>query len=281
MWAGLVVVRYPRQPLRSLWQRLSFILIESMPSDRATAAKKSVLKTRPVQRVSISDDIVRQVMKQISSGHLRPGQRLPSERELCKQFSAGRSSLREAFRCLSIMGVLTARVGEGTSVAINGSKFLGTVMEWRVITERYDLRNLMEVRLALEGLAAASTAERASVAEIGEIEALIKRMRAAVDDPKGFGILDLEFHLSLARYSQNEALLDMLTMIRGQLARVVTTVLKLPDARPLSLGEHEIIAKAIKSRNPEGARKAMQVHLSSAIRRYDAISVTETTKRSS
>lgn len=239
-----------------------------MPRERTDLSNKAALKTRPVQRTSISDDIVRQVMKQISSGYLRPGQRLPSERELCKQFSAGRSSLREALRCLSIMGVLTARVGEGTSVAINGSKFLGTVMEWRVITERYDLRNLMEVRLALEGLAAASTAERASAQELAEIEALMKRMREAIDDPKGFGALDLEFHLAVARASRNEALLDMLTMIRGQLARVVTTVLKLPDARPLSLAEHETIAKALKARNPEAARKAMQAHLGAAIKRY-------------
>lgn len=250
-----------------------------MDSDRAAASKKTVLRARPVQRISISDDIVRQVMKQISGGHLRPGQRLPSERELCKQFNAGRSSLREALRCLSIMGVLTARVGEGTSVAINGSKFLGTVMEWRVITERYDLRNLMEVRLALEGLAAASTAERASEEEIAEIEALTKRMRTAVDDPKSFGALDLEFHLAVARASRNEALLDMLTMIRGQLARVVTTVLKLPDARPLSLAEHETITKALKTRNSEAARKAMQAHLSSAITRYATTVSSGTAKR--
>lgn len=249
-----------------------------MPSERAVASKKSVLKIRPVQRVSISDDIVRQVMKQISSGDLRRGQRLPSERELCKQFNAGRSSLREAFRCLSIMGVLDARVGEGTSVAMNGNKFLGTVMEWRVITERYDLRNLMEVRLALEGLAAASTAERASADEIAEIGELTKRMREAVKDPKAFGTLDLEFHLAVARYSQNGALLDMLTMIRGQLARVVTTVLKLPDARPLSLAEHEAITRALKSRNSEAARKAMQVHLSSAMKRFDATEVSAATK---
>ena len=250
-----------------------------MTLDRAASTKKAVLKTRPVQRVSISDDIVQQVMKQISGGHLRPGQRLPSERELCKQFNAGRSSLREALRCLSIMGVLTARVGEGTSVAINGNKFLGTVMEWRVITERYDLRNLMELRLALEGLAAASTAERASVAEIAAIEALTKRMRDAVNDAKSFGALDLEFHLAVARASRNEALLDMLTMIRGQLVRVVTTVLKLPDARPLSLAEHEAITKAIKTRNPETARKAMQAHLSSAIKRYGATETDSGKKR--
>lgn len=236
----------------------------------AKLRKKAALKTQPIQKNSISDVIVTQLMKQISSGNLRPGQRLPSERELCMQFNAGRSSLREALRCLSIMGVLTARVGEGTSVASDGSKFLSTIMEWRVITERYDVRNLMEVRLALEGLAAAGTAERATDAELGVIADLVARMQNVVGDAKRFGALDLEFHLAISRSSKNLAMMDMLTMIRSQLARVVSTVLKLPDARPLSLKEHEAIMKALLKRDPEGARKAMQVHLGSAIKRYDS-----------
>jgi GntR family transcriptional repressor for pyruvate dehydrogenase complex len=246
-----------------------------MPKQPAKSSSKEVrpraaFKTRPVQKSSISDDIVKQVLKQISTGNLQPGQRLPSERELCKQFQTGRSSLREALRCLSIMGVLTARVGEGTTVAADSSKFLGTVMEWRVITGRYDLINLMEVRLALEGLAAASAAERAEPQELAEMEALITRMRESLQDPKRFGALDLEFHLSMARASRNQALLDMLTMIRGQLAQVVSTVLQLKDALPLTLKEHEDVVKALLRRNPEAARKAMQVHLSSAIKRYEA-----------
>ncbi|ADV82356.1 FadR/GntR family transcriptional regulator [Terriglobus saanensis] len=235
-----------------------------------TLQEKTALKTRPVQKNSISDEIVQQIMKQISSGSLRPGQRLPSERELCKQFNAGRSSLREALRCLSIMGVLTARVGEGTSVATDGSKFLNTIMKWRVITERYDVRDLMEVRLAMEGLSAASAAERATDAELAAISEFVVRMHDAVGDAKRFSSLDLEFHLAISRASKNLAMVDMLTMIRSQLPRVVSTVLKLPDARPLSLKEHETIIKALLKRDPEGARKAMQVHLSSAIKRYDS-----------
>ncbi len=254
---------------RRVWYG-SGVLSQPTNTERVPPRKRGALKTKPVQKNSISDEIVKQVMKQISSGNLRPGQRLPSERDLCKQFNTGRSSLREALRCLSIMGVLTARVGEGTSVATSGSKFLGRVMEWRVITEHYDLRNLMELRLALEGLAVASAAERATETELAEIEGMIPRMRDALDDAKRFSALDLEFHLALARASRNEALLDMLTMIRGQLARVVSTVLKLPDARPLSLQEHEGIAKALRRRKSEAARKAMQVHLTAAIKRYDA-----------
>jgi GntR family transcriptional repressor for pyruvate dehydrogenase complex len=86
-------------------------------------------KLRRVAKVSISDEIVEQLMELIAQGDLKPGQRLPSERELCVRFGTCRSSLREALRCLSIVGVLNARVGEGTSVATDGGKFLGTILE--------------------------------------------------------------------------------------------------------------------------------------------------------
>jgi GntR family transcriptional repressor for pyruvate dehydrogenase complex len=230
---------------------------------------KAAFRARPIQKNSISDDIVRQIMKQISTGNLKPGERLPAERDLCKSFNTGRSSLREALRCLSIMGVLTARVGEGTSVAIDGSKFLETVMQWRFITEKYDIRNLMETRISLEGLAAESSADRASEAEIQALEALLQQMHAVVSDARRFGILDLEFHLMIAKSSQNQVIYDLVSLIRGQLARALSEVLALPDARPLSIEEHEEILQAIKKRSPGMARKAMQAHLEAAITRYD------------
>jgi GntR family transcriptional repressor for pyruvate dehydrogenase complex len=66
-----------------------------------------------VARTPISDAIVEQIMSLIESGDLRPRQRLPAERELCLRFGAGRSSLHEALRCLSLVGILDARVARG------------------------------------------------------------------------------------------------------------------------------------------------------------------------
>jgi GntR family transcriptional repressor for pyruvate dehydrogenase complex len=144
--------------------------------------KKIQSKIRPVTKISISEEIAQQIMDLISNGDLKPGQRLPSERELCKNFGAGRSSLREALRCLSIMGVLNARVGEGTSIALDGEKFLGKIVEWRLITEKHDIENLLEVRIALEGVAAAKVASVGSKEDIAKIEELIGKMEASVSD---------------------------------------------------------------------------------------------------
>jgi GntR family transcriptional regulator, transcriptional repressor for pyruvate dehydrogenase complex len=229
-------------------------------------------KIRRVTKISISEEIAKQIMDLISNGDLKPGQRLPSERDLCENFGASRSSLREALRCLSIVGVLNARVGEGTSVAPDGGKFLRKILEWRLITEKHDVENLLEIRIALEGVSAANSARYATPEEIEKARELVTRMKAAVKDEKQFAILDLDFHILLANASGNGLLLDLISVIRSQLARTLSTVLQLPNARPLSLKEHVAIFEAIERRDVEGAREAMHHHLEAALKRYEEAS---------
>ena len=74
--------------------------------------------------------------------------------------------------------------------------------------------------------------------DIQSLEKLISRMEASVADPKRFGALDLDFHLALAKASENYLLLDLVSMIRGQLARAVTKMMLLPGELPISVREH-------------------------------------------
>ena len=71
---------------------------------------------RPVNRNSLSDAIVDQIIDLISRGVLKPGERLPSEKDLCLRFGVGRTTIREALRSMAVMGILDGRVGEGTFV---------------------------------------------------------------------------------------------------------------------------------------------------------------------
>jgi GntR family transcriptional repressor for pyruvate dehydrogenase complex len=237
-------------------------------SPQTSGSKRIESKIKPITKTSISDEIVDQIMSLIAKGDLKPGQRLPSERDLCKSFGAGRSSLREALRCLCIVGVLNARVGEGTSVALDGGKFLGKIVEWRVITEQHDIENLMEVRIALEGVTAANAALRGSEKDLLRFQDVLTKMDGALKDEKHFAALDLQFHVALAEASENFLIVDLVAMIRGQLEKALSRVLLLPNARPLSLREHVSIVNAIKRRDPEAARGAMQSHLDAALRRY-------------
>jgi GntR family transcriptional regulator, transcriptional repressor for pyruvate dehydrogenase complex len=227
-------------------------------------------KIKRVTKISISDEIAKQIMDLISRGELKPGDHLPSERELCKDFGASRSSLREALRCLSIVGVLNARVGEGTSVAEDGEKFLRKIIEWRLITERHDIENLLEVRMALEGVSAANTARHATAEQVEELRKLVAKMRASLKDEKTFAALDLDFHVAMAQASGNELVFDLIALVRGQLLKALHKVLVVPHALPLALKEHAAIFGAIERRDPDGAREAMQKHLLAHLMRYNA-----------
>lgn len=226
-------------------------------------------RIRPVSKVSISEDIAQQILDLISSGALKPGQRLPSERELCKHFGAARSSLREALRGLSMYGVLTARVGEGTSVAADGGKFLGRVMEWRVIAEKHDIENLLEVRIALESIAAANMALHGTDEEIERLGTILARMKSSLKDRVKYAAADLDFHVTVAQSSGNSLLIDLIGMIRNQLANALAKLL-LPHVLPISLKEHEPVFRAIERRDPVAARNAMQAHLEKALERHRA-----------
>ena len=227
-------------------------------------------KIKRVTKISISEEIAKQIMELISRGELKPGDHLPSERELCKDFGASRSSLREALRCLSIVGVLNARVGEGTSVAEDGEKFLRKIIEWRLITEQHDIENLLEVRMALEGVSAANTARQATSEQIENIRKLITRMQSAINDEKIFAALDLEFHVALAEASGNTLVSDLIALVRDRLLKALHKVLVVPHALPAAFKEHSAIFEAIEKRDAEGARAAMQAHLQAHLMRYTA-----------
>lgn len=225
-------------------------------------------KIKRVQKISISEEIAKQIMDLISRGELKPGDHLPSERELCKDFGASRSSLREALRCLSIVGVLNARVGEGTSVAEDGEKFLRKIIEWRLITEKHDIENLLEVRMSLEGVSAANTARRATTEQIEKLRKLINKMQGVLDDEKSFAALDLEFHVAIANASGNTLVSDLIELVRSQLVKALHKVLVVPHALPLTYKEHRAIFEAIERHDPNAAREAMQAHLKAHLVRY-------------
>ena len=225
---------------------------------------------KPISRLSLSDEIVEQIIDLISRGILRPGERMPSEKQLCQQFGVGRTSVREALRSLSVMGILEPHAGEGTYVSGDSSRYLEKTLHWSLLLDRKMVDDLIETRLTLESETAFLAAQRAGHDDLQEIEAAIEGMEQSANQPDSYLGFDLRFHVAIARASQNSILFQLLGMIRGYLQTWIKETLSAPPAHHSelrankSIAEHRVVQAALKSGNAERARQAMKEHILSS-----------------
>ncbi len=231
----------------------------------------------PVKRTSLSDAIVKQITSQIASGLLKPGDQIPSEKELCLRFQVSRAPLREALRSLSVLGILESHAGEGTFVSASSARYLDRALQWGLLLERKTVGELVEARLALETHITFLAATRATEQDVREIEAAVRGMEEALSDPPRYLEHDLRFHLLLAEATKNSILRSLVHTIRGHLEASISQALtasggRSPNRRAvLSLAQHKNILRAIKRRRPVEARQAMVEHIvstSAGLRAY-------------
>lgn len=225
---------------------------------------------RPVSRSSLSDGIVEQIIDLISRGALKPGERIPSEKQLGQQFCVGRTSVREALRSLAVMGVLETHAGDGTYVSENSSRYLEKALRWGLVLDRKVLKDLIETRLMLECQTAYIAATRAKPDDLIEIRKSIEGMETAIELPDRYLEFDVRFHLGVARSTQNSILHTLLSMIRGHLQAWIRDALGSSSASDadsraeLSIREHRRILERLEARDADGARVAMRAHILSS-----------------
>src|SRR4051812_20223088 len=160
------------------------------------------------RRVRSFDDVVEQLREAIYSGRIRPGQRLPGERQLCEAFGVGRPTLREALRSLEAVGLIEVRPGKaGGSYAVTPDEStVGDALAALVNLRGASLEDLAEFRVDFEGENAAWAARRADAGDIAALEAIVAEARAAAADPATLprvAAIDVRWHEALARATSN------------------------------------------------------------------------------
>lgn len=215
-----------------------------------------------------ADLIIKQIRRLISSGHLQPGMRLPSERVLSERFGVGRGHIRDAIKKLEFYGILKTEPQIGTIVASLGVKALEGLISNILATETRDFESLMEIRALLEVHAARLAAQRANDREIEEIFIAYEDFRKQVEQGN-FGLEeDHLFHLKIAEESKNTVLRSLIGLITPD---IITMSRKHQDMRAerfqTTLQEHEQILEGIRSRDPELASRAMSKHMEMAHKR--------------
>lgn len=222
-----------------------------------------------VQRTSLSDAVTDSVISQIREGRYRAGDRLPTERELAEQLGVGRTSVREGLRFLEKLGILEIRQGMGTVVR---SLSLGEVFEHLVPVQTIielpdrDVRHIMHVRRVLEAESAQLAARHATDRQLGRLEELLDGMADALERPREYLELDLEFHVVLAEAASNPVLAQLINLIRDIYTRYFEIVLRDPDMNETSLAFHRQLYAALRDHDPDAARRHILAHLDQAER---------------
>ena len=169
----------------------------------------------PFQKIlteKLSSSVTLQIEKLILRGILRPGDRLPSERELAERFSVSRPSLREAIANLDKKGLLVSKANAGIFVAdVLGNAFSPALIELFSSHEE-SVDDYITFRRDLEGLAAERTAKYGSRTDLQVIQTIFDKMEAAHQkkDPSDEARLDADFHLSIIESSHNVIMLHMM-----------------------------------------------------------------------
>jgi GntR family transcriptional regulator, transcriptional repressor for pyruvate dehydrogenase complex len=228
---------------------------------------------KPVSRTTLSEQIAMQLASELSAKRWEPGEKLPSEAELCKIFNVGRSTLREALKSLAFIGMIRVRAGGGSYVAEQRSRYMdGPLLPKGMLNTEKDLNDFSEARLLLETEVAGLCAQRATEQDFRILEEIVRAMKAAIEEGgEGFRDLDLSFHLAIASASKNNILAELLKHIREELHEMISKSVLLPVGMELAYKHHRAILDVLKQRNPGRARKAMRTHLRTFQRGYKVL----------
>ena len=218
----------------------------------------------PVERRKVYVQIAEQLLGQIGSRRLRPGDVLPPERELTESFRVGRSSIREALRMLESQGVIQAVNGGAFVVAEAANPLESSLRLLFALDEQAGMHNLFELRRILECEAAALAAQRRTDAHLDEMEAATAAMESALangDAGQGFIEADLRFHLAVAEATGNRLVLHSMQAVRDVLRRALLTVYHIPQSPESAIVEHRAVRTAIAAGDAERSRDEMRAHL--------------------
>jgi GntR family transcriptional repressor for pyruvate dehydrogenase complex len=219
----------------------------------------------PVRRRSrrVSESIASRIQSGISQGRLRPGERLPAEREMARRFKTSRVSVREAYRSLEEMGLLRIRRGA------EGGAFISDVGDEPVIRSlslmlrlgKTSHEELTEARLLIEPPIARLAALRAGPADVARLDEVVRKQEASLTRTGDMRPYDLQFHRMVAECAKNLPLKALMNSLSDLTVEVVSGLSLAQPTQHKVCEFHRVITEAIRRGDGDAAFVAMQRHV--------------------
>ncbi|GAB1818304.1 FadR/GntR family transcriptional regulator [Herbidospora sp. RD11066] len=218
----------------------------------------------PVSLARISQAIVDQIRLLMREGKLKPGDRLPSERELCARFGVSRVTVREALRVLEAGGLVDIRVGAhgGAFVTTPTNTRLGEGLADLITLSPLTSSEITEARMVFELGIVPMVVERATPEDIAALKEICAKQRAALEDDHYTMTLSAEFHTRVAACTHNAAIEMLVQSFHGPLLKSLQEAQSLaPLMGHRGAGEHEDFVAAIEAKDAARASAIMREHL--------------------
>jgi GntR family transcriptional regulator, transcriptional repressor for pyruvate dehydrogenase complex len=234
------------------------------PEIRATSDPTSATpeaRFEVVSRSTLPEEIANRLLEQIRAQQLRPGDKLPAERNLAQMMEVSRPVLREALRALALMRVVDIRQGDGTYITSLEPQQLISHLDFVFSKDSIALVQLLEARRVIETGNVRLAAVRVTDEELAALEERVRAMAACIDDAERFSELDIATHTAICAAANNFLLLQFMNIIStlGRVSRERTG--GLPAVRQAALDDHRRILEALRRRDPDAAERAMRSHL--------------------
>jgi DNA-binding FadR family transcriptional regulator len=238
----------------------------------ATREKRAQPAHDPIERFKLADHVQSRLLSLIQTENMKPGDPLPSERELMRTYSVGRPSIREAMQNLKRMGLIEINHGERPRVAAPSFERMvadmGPTMRHLLLNSPTTLDHLREARATFEVTMAEIAARKRSAADLAELHAILAEQKRARSVPRAFLEADGRFHRRIAMVSGNPIFASLSQSLFAWLTQFHFSLVRKPGTESLTLSEHRGILEAIEEGDAERAAKEMADHLNRANKLY-------------
>lgn len=215
---------------------------------------------KKIQKRNISEEVLEEFKRLISSGEWKQGEKLPSENELAGIMGVSRVSIRSALEKLKSLGLVESRQGGGTFVCrIDGSQYINALLPI-VMLEEGQQEYILEFRRILECEQAELAANRAEPEDIRALRENVEKMKNSLDDYQEFSEADVEFHMLLAQACKNPLMIQTSQILRD----VILGNIRFAQVKRDTKGAarcHELLVKAIEEGDGKQAREIMAEHM--------------------
>jgi len=222
------------------------------------------------KHLTLTEQVARQLASEIADGVHPVGAKLPAGRLLAEQYGVSAAVIREATERLRAQGLIQSRQGSGSTV-VSRTGAQGFQVSSGIAVNREKLASVYELRMELEGGAAALAAVRGSASDLQAMEEALARLQANLEHPEQGVEHDIAFHVAIAAATHNSYYQDLLQYLNLQLRLAVSTARsnsRLQDGLTLAVHqEHVAVFEAIRARDPDRARQAAIGHLRQAASR--------------